>query len=90
MSDSFRSFASSMLCVIVLSILFLICLSACTVSSKEEVDSQNSFQIEPVDLNQFFEDEGKIFGYQELKVKLQIYVLISFPIFYLVYAVKAY
>lgn len=58
-------------------------------SSKEEVDSQNSFQIEPVDLNQFFEDEGKIYGYQELKVKLQIYDLISFSISYLLYAVKA-
>lgn len=37
-------------------------------SSKDEVDSPNSYQIEPVDLNTFFEDDGKIYGYNGLKV----------------------
>ncbi|XP_042055562.1 histone acetyltransferase type B catalytic subunit-like [Salvia splendens] len=44
------------------------CIKIYLVSSKDEVDSQNSFRIEPVDLNHFFEDEGKIYGYQGLKI----------------------
>lgn len=44
------------------------CIKIYLVSSKDEVDSQNSFQIEPVDLNPFFEDEGKIYGYKGLKI----------------------
>ncbi|KAL0315733.1 UNVERIFIED_CONTAM: Histone acetyltransferase type B catalytic subunit [Sesamum radiatum] len=39
-----------------------------TVSSEDEVDSPSSFQIEPIDLNQFFGDDGKIYGYQGLKI----------------------
>ncbi|KAK4432935.1 Histone acetyltransferase type B catalytic subunit [Sesamum alatum] len=44
------------------------CIKIYLVSSKDEVDSPNSFQIEPIDLNQFFGDDGKIYGYQGLKV----------------------
>lgn len=44
------------------------CIKIYLVSSKDEVDSQNTFHIEPVDLNQFFEDEGKIYGYKGLKI----------------------
>ncbi|KZV42735.1 histone acetyltransferase type B catalytic subunit-like, partial [Dorcoceras hygrometricum] len=44
----------------------------CVVSSKEEVDSLDSFQVEPVDLNHFFEEDGKIYGYQGLKITVWI------------------
>ncbi|XP_011077945.1 histone acetyltransferase type B catalytic subunit isoform X2 [Sesamum indicum] len=44
------------------------CIKIYLVSRKDEVDSPNSFQIEPIDLNQFFGDDGKIYGYQGLKV----------------------
>lgn len=37
-------------------------------SSKEEVGVSDSFCIDPVDLNSFFDEDGKIYGYQELKV----------------------
>lgn len=39
------------------------------VSTKEEVGSPDSFLIEPVDLNHFFEEDGKIYGYKGLTVK---------------------
>ncbi|XP_073155912.1 histone acetyltransferase type B catalytic subunit [Henckelia pumila] len=48
------------------------CIKIYMVSSKEEVDSPNSFQIEPVDLNQFFEEDGRIYGYQGLKISVWI------------------
>ncbi|XP_051131399.1 histone acetyltransferase type B catalytic subunit isoform X2 [Andrographis paniculata] len=35
--------------------------------SKEEVDSPNIYQIQPVDVNHFFEDE-RIYGYQDLQI----------------------
>ncbi|GFP86865.1 histone acetyltransferase type b catalytic subunit [Phtheirospermum japonicum] len=44
------------------------CFKIFLVSGKDEVDSPNSFQVEPVDLNHFFEDDGKIYGYQGLKL----------------------
>ncbi|KAL8493293.1 hypothetical protein ACS0TY_024491 [Phlomoides rotata] len=44
------------------------CIQIFLVSSKDEVDSPNSYQIEPVDLSPFFEDDGKIYGYQGLKI----------------------
>ncbi|KAL6558459.1 hypothetical protein OROMI_018809 [Orobanche minor] len=43
------------------------CIKIYLVSGKEEVDSHNSFQVEPVDLSRFFEDDGKIYGYLGLK-----------------------
>ncbi|XP_016446823.2 histone acetyltransferase type B catalytic subunit [Nicotiana tabacum] len=53
------------------------CITIYLVSSKEDVDSPNSFCLEPVDLNHFFEDDGKIFGYQGLKITIWV-SLISF------------
>ncbi|KAL0337322.1 UNVERIFIED_CONTAM: Histone acetyltransferase type B catalytic subunit [Sesamum calycinum] len=44
------------------------CIKIYLVSSEDEVDSPSSFQIEPIDLNQFFGDDGKIYGYQGLKI----------------------
>ncbi|KAL3642955.1 hypothetical protein CASFOL_013770 [Castilleja foliolosa] len=44
------------------------CFKIYLVSGKDEVDSPDSFQVEPVDLNHFFEEDGKIYGYQDLKV----------------------
>jgi len=38
------------------------------VSSKEEVDSSDISSVKPVDLNDFFDGDGKIYGYQGLKV----------------------
>ena len=38
------------------------------VSSKEEVGASHSFHISPVDLNSFFDEDGKIYGYSGLKV----------------------
>ncbi|CBI33417.3 unnamed protein product, partial [Vitis vinifera] len=38
------------------------------VSKKDEVGASDSFCIDPVDLNSFFEEDGKIYGYQGLKV----------------------
>lgn len=38
------------------------------VSRKDEVGASDSFCIDPVDLNSFFEEDGKIYGYQGLKV----------------------
>lgn len=48
------------------------CIKIYLVSSKEEVDSPDSFQIEPVDLNHFFETDGRIYGYQGLKISVWI------------------
>ncbi|CAA0829201.1 Histone acetyltransferase type B catalytic subunit [Striga hermonthica] len=44
------------------------CIKVYLVSGKDEVDSPNSFQVEPIDLNPFFEEDGKIYGYQGLKI----------------------
>ncbi|CAL5377612.1 unnamed protein product [Camellia sinensis] len=42
------------------------------VSSKEEVDAPDSFCIQPIDLNHFFEEDGKIYGYQGLKITIWV------------------
>ncbi|KAL6006044.1 hypothetical protein ACLOJK_040089 [Asimina triloba] len=42
--------------------LFIILLN-----SAEEVDTADSFCFEPVDLNRFFGDDGRIYGYKDLK-----------------------
>ncbi|KAH7852323.1 hypothetical protein Vadar_023353 [Vaccinium darrowii] len=44
------------------------CIKIYLVSSKEEVDAPDSYCIQPVDLNNFFEEDGKIYGYQGLKI----------------------
>lgn len=53
------------------------CITIYIVSSKEDVDSLNSYCLEPIDLNHFFEDDGRIFGYQGLKITIWV-SLISF------------
>ncbi|KAK1266246.1 putative histone acetyltransferase type B catalytic subunit [Acorus gramineus] len=40
------------------------------VSSAEEVGAENSLCVNPVDLNQFFDEEGKIYGFKDLKIKI--------------------
>lgn len=47
----------------------------CTVSSKEEFDAPESFIINPVDLNSFYDDDGKIYGYEGLKVRFILTVI---------------
>lgn len=42
------------------------------VSSKEEVDASDSFCIGSVDFERFFEEDGKIYGYQGLKVNFDV------------------
>lgn len=39
-----------------------------TVSKPEEVDAENSCCVNVIDLNQFFGEDGKIYGYKDLKV----------------------
>ena len=52
--------------------LFL-CVCVVAVCTKEEVGSTDGLCIDPVDLNSFFDDEdGKIYGYQGLKVNTWI------------------
>ncbi|XP_073047720.1 histone acetyltransferase type B catalytic subunit-like [Primulina eburnea] len=48
------------------------CIKIYLVSNKEEVDSPDSFQIEPVDLNHFFEEDGRIYGFQGLQINVWI------------------
>ncbi|KAK4602765.1 hypothetical protein RGQ29_011677 [Quercus rubra] len=48
------------------------CIKVYLVSSKEEVGSPDSFCIDPVDLNSFFDEDGKIYGYQGLKITIWV------------------
>ncbi|XP_059633059.1 histone acetyltransferase type B catalytic subunit [Cornus florida] len=48
------------------------CIKIYLVSSKEEVDAPDSFCVEPIDLNHFFEEDGKIYGYQGLKITIWV------------------
>ncbi|KAL1195182.1 Histone acetyltransferase type B catalytic subunit [Cardamine amara subsp. amara] len=48
------------------------CIKIYLVSSKEEVDSPDISCVKPVDLNDFFEGDGKIYGYQDLKINVWI------------------
>ncbi|XP_057968544.1 histone acetyltransferase type B catalytic subunit isoform X2 [Malania oleifera] len=45
---------------------------ASIVSSKEEVGTSDAFSIDPIDLNGFFDDDGKIYGYQGLKITIWV------------------
>lgn len=56
------------------------CIKIFLVSNKEEVGASDSFCIDPVDLEQFFDDDGKIYGYQGLKITIWINT-ISFQAF---------
>ncbi|WOL14614.1 putative histone acetyltransferase type B catalytic subunit [Canna indica] len=53
------------------------CIKVFLVKSEDEVGSTNSFCISPVDLNQFFGEDGKIYGYKNLKVNVWL-SLVSF------------
>ncbi|KAI7748889.1 hypothetical protein M8C21_032810 [Ambrosia artemisiifolia] len=48
------------------------CIKIYIVSKEDEVGSEESFSIEPVDLSSFFEEDGKIYGYQGLKITVWI------------------
>ncbi|KAJ1400972.1 Histone acetyl transferase HAT1 N-terminal [Sesbania bispinosa] len=48
------------------------CIRIFLVSSKEEFHAPESFVIDPVDLNSFFDDDGKIYGYEGLKITIWI------------------
>ncbi|RVW96337.1 Histone acetyltransferase type B catalytic subunit [Vitis vinifera] len=48
------------------------CIKIFLVSRKDEVGASDSFCIDPVDLNSFFEEDGKIYGYQGLKITVWI------------------
>ncbi|KAH7519166.1 hypothetical protein FEM48_Zijuj08G0006900 [Ziziphus jujuba var. spinosa] len=51
------------------------CIQIFLVSSKEEVGLSSSFYVEPADLSRFFEDDGKIYGYQGLKITVWVSIL---------------
>ncbi|KAG9456502.1 hypothetical protein H6P81_001010 [Aristolochia fimbriata] len=46
------------------------CVKIFLVSKPEEVDQADSCCINPVDLNQFFGEDGKIYGYKDLKINI--------------------
>ncbi|KAK8553302.1 hypothetical protein V6N13_062111 [Hibiscus sabdariffa] len=48
------------------------CIKIYLVSTKEEVGTSDGFCINPVDLNSFFEEDGKIYGYQGLKITIWV------------------
>ncbi|XP_059433251.1 histone acetyltransferase type B catalytic subunit [Corylus avellana] len=48
------------------------CIKIYLVSSKEEVGSADSLCINPVDLNSFFDEDGKIYGYQGLQITIWV------------------
>ncbi|EEF48124.1 histone acetyltransferase type B catalytic subunit [Ricinus communis] len=48
------------------------CITIYMVSSREQVGASDSFCISPVDLNGFFDEAGKIYGYQGLKITIWI------------------
>ncbi|KAL4283782.1 hypothetical protein GQ457_16G003130 [Hibiscus cannabinus] len=48
------------------------CIKIYLVSTKDEVGTSDGFCIDPVDLNSFFEEDGKIYGYQGLKITIWV------------------
>ncbi|XVF34977.1 hypothetical protein REPUB_Repub18cG0104800 [Reevesia pubescens] len=48
------------------------CIKIYLVSRKEEVGTSDGFCISPVDLNNFFEEDEKIYGYQGLKITIWV------------------
>ncbi|KDP33753.1 hypothetical protein JCGZ_07324 [Jatropha curcas] len=48
------------------------CIKIYLVSSEEQVGALDSFCIEPIDLNGFFDEDGKIYGYHGLKINIWI------------------
>ncbi|KAJ8750861.1 hypothetical protein K2173_016042 [Erythroxylum novogranatense] len=53
------------------------CINIYLVSCKEEVGASDGFCLTGVDLTNFFDEDGKIYGYQELKINIWV-SLISF------------
>lgn len=53
------------------------CIKVFLVKSSDEMDTTNSFCINPVDLNSFFGELGKIYGYKNLKANIW-FSIISF------------
>ncbi|KAH1057170.1 hypothetical protein J1N35_035235 [Gossypium stocksii] len=48
------------------------CIKIYLASKKEEVGTSDGYRINPVDLNSFFEEDEKIYGYQGLKITIWI------------------
>ncbi|KAL0910186.1 hypothetical protein M5K25_021137 [Dendrobium thyrsiflorum] len=46
------------------------CIKIFLVSSKDEVGAKDGFCIDPMDLNQFFGEDGKIYGYKDLMINI--------------------
>ncbi|PIA31987.1 hypothetical protein AQUCO_04700098v1 [Aquilegia coerulea] len=46
------------------------CIKIFLVTSKEEVGVEDSFRIVPIDLSQFFDEDGQVFGYKNLKINV--------------------
>lgn len=46
------------------------CIRIFFVSTQDEVDTKDGFCIDPMDLNQFFGEDGKIYGYKDLKINI--------------------
>ncbi|XP_061343545.1 histone acetyltransferase type B catalytic subunit-like [Gastrolobium bilobum] len=48
------------------------CIRIFLVSSIQEFHAPESFLIDPVDLNSFFDDDGKFYGYEDLKITIWV------------------
>ncbi|KAK7290069.1 hypothetical protein RIF29_04227 [Crotalaria pallida] len=48
------------------------CIKIFLVSSKEEFNAPECFVLDPVDLNSFFDDDGKIYGYEGLQITVWV------------------
>ncbi|XP_021763348.1 histone acetyltransferase type B catalytic subunit-like [Chenopodium quinoa] len=48
------------------------CIQIYMVGSKDEAEAGTGYQIDPLDLNHFFDDDGKIYGYQGLKITIWV------------------
>ncbi|KAL5697463.1 histone acetyltransferase [Ranunculus cassubicifolius] len=48
------------------------CIKIFLVSKKEEVGCEDGDRIDPIDLNQFFDKDGRIYGYQDLKLNVYL------------------
>lgn len=52
------------------------CINIFLVVKKEDVGVvEDSSRIEPIDLNQFFDNDGRIFGYQDLKINIYLSII---------------
>ncbi|OVA11740.1 Histone acetyltransferase type B [Macleaya cordata] len=46
------------------------CIKIFLVGSKEEVDAADRFCVDPIDLNRFFGEDGRVYGYKDLKINI--------------------